>query len=229
MTLPLSIIIPTLNAGQTLDACLDAVIEANAIDIIVVDGGSADNTRDIAENRGVRVISSGAGRGKQMAMGGSEASAMWLLFLHADTILEKGWSDHVAQYIRNPQNSQNAAYFEFSLDSSSPQAQRLEKIVSWRCRRLGLPYGDQGLLIHSGVYRSLGGFSHLPLMEDVEFIRRIRRKTGAGNLNCLPVKAVTAADKYQREGYLFRSARNLLCLTAYLLGVPPHYIARIYG
>jgi len=198
------------------------------LQVIVVDGGSIDSTAQLADSMGATVITSMAGRGRQLATGANSANNEWFLFLHADTVLDPGWSAIVQNFVRN-YDGDAAAYFKFALDHDSPQAKRLERIVSWRCRRFALPYGDQGLLIHRDLYQSVGGYSLIPLMEDVDFLRRLRRKIGRNGLHCLPVRAVTAADRYRRDGYLIRSGRNLLCLTAYWLGVPSRYIARLYG
>jgi hypothetical protein len=97
--------------------------------------------------------------------------------------------------------------------------------VAWRCRVLGLPYGDQGLLIHRDLLACAGGMRPLPLMEDVDLVRRLGRR----RLVALPADAVTSAAKWQRQGYLRRSARNLMCLSLWFAGVPPRLIQRIYG
>jgi hypothetical protein len=101
----------------------------------------------------------------------------------------------------------------------------MERIVSWRSRALGLPYGDQGLVIHRDFYNALGGFQALPLMEDVDLVRRI----GKRRLHVLDATATTSAKRYQRTGYTRRAALNLLCLSLYFLRVPPRLIARLYG
>jgi len=225
----LSVIVPTLNAAQVLPATLSSLTELPESEIIVVDGGSSDSTVRIASEYGATVLSAKSGRGTQLAAGADAAKCEWFLFLHADTVLEPGWPQRVQEFIRTANSTMSAAYFRFALDHDSPQAQRLEKIVAWRCRRFGLPYGDQGLLIHRDLYRSAGGYSPVPLMEDVDFIRRLRRKTGRQGLQCLPARAVTGSERYRRDGYLLRSSRNLLCLTAYWLGVPTQFIARLYG
>jgi hypothetical protein len=97
--------------------------------------------------------------------------------------------------------------------------------VAWRCRVLGLPYGDQGLLIHRDLLREVGGMRALPLMEDVDLVRRL----GRSRLVALPQAAVTSARKWETEGYLRRSCRNLLCLSLWFIGVPPRLIRRLYG
>ncbi len=225
----LSVVIPTLNAGATLAACLAALADAREggflSEIIVVDGGSTDDTVAVATAAGVRVIAAPAGRGRQLAEGGRTAAGGWLLFLHADTRLAAGWAWAAAAFMAAPENAARAAVFRFALHDDGPAARRLERIVAWRCRVLALPYGDQGLLIGRGFYDGLGGFKPLPLMEDVDIVRRIGRR----RLTMLEATALTSAARYRRAGYLKRSARNLACLGLYFLGVPPAAIARIYG
>ncbi len=195
-----------------------------AAEVIVVDGGSADDTTNVARRCGARVIVAERGRGGQLRAGAQAAAGDWLLFLHADTVLEASWAQAVRAHIRRADAQACAAVFSFALDSDEPAARRLEAIVAWRTRRLGLPYGDQGLLISRALYGEIGGFRALELMEDVDIIGRIGRR----RLEMLPSRAVTSAVRYRRSGYLRRSTRNLCCLALYHMGLPPHLIARIY-
>lgn len=224
----LGIVIPTLNATPHLALCLEALREAggsSSPDVVVVDGGSSDGTPGLARDRGARVLRAPRGRGIQLAEGARAASGEWLLFLHADTVLASGWSAQALGFARDPANAGRAAYFRFALDDRRPAARRLEAMVDWRCRRLGLPFGDQGLLIARSFYERLGGFRPLALMEDVDLVRRIGRARLAG----LPVAARTSAARFRREGYVLRPLRNLTCLTGYYLGLPPSLIRRLYG
>ena len=122
-------------------------------------------------------------------------------------------------------NPDKAGYFRFALDSPDPRARRLERMVAWRCRVLGLPYGDQGLLIHRDLLERAGGMRPLPLMEDVDLIRRLGRR----RLVALDADALTSADKWQRDGWIRRSARNVCCLALWFVGVPLRWIVRLYG
>ncbi|MCY4589181.1 MAG: TIGR04283 family arsenosugar biosynthesis glycosyltransferase [Alphaproteobacteria bacterium] len=221
-----SVVIPTLNAGHSLSATVTALETGPDhgvdIELVVVDGGSTDGTVETARTLGARLVHAKRGRGSQLRTGGFRAAGPWLLFLHADTRLGAGWPRDVADLARTPQR---AGWFRFALDDDSARARRLERLVHWRSRRLGLPYGDQGLVIHRDLYHRLGGYPDIPLMEDVALVRRIGRARLVG----LPTPAVTSAARYRRDGYLLRSIRNLLCLSLYGLGVPPRRIARLYG
>ena len=222
-----SVVVPTLNAATTLPATLAALRDgASAVDEIVVsDGGSADGTPDVARAAGCRVVEGASGRGAQLAIGAAAARGEWLMFLHADTRLDPGWDAAVRRFSGEPRHADHAAYFRFALADAAPAARRIEAVVAWRCRTFGLPYGDQGLLIRAATYRALGGFAALPLMEDVEFVRRI----GRANLVELPVRAVTSAARYRRDGYWVRPLRNLVCLGLYFAGVAPARLAKLYG
>ena len=194
-------------------------------EIIVVDGGSRDGSPSIARQGGARVISAAKGRGRQLAAGALTANGDWLLFLHADTVLGADWPKPVRGFTASPTNVERAAAFTFALDDPAPSARRIERLVAWRNRRFGLPYGDQGLLISRAFYEEIGGFRPLELMEDVDIVRRI----GRDRLVVIEPKAVTSAERYRRGGYWRRPLWNLLCLGLYFAGVPPRTIARLYA
>jgi rSAM/selenodomain-associated transferase 2 len=221
----LSVVIPTLNATDRLETILRAITRADIVaEVTIADGGSTDATREIAHRHGALIIEAPRGRGSQLAAGAAAASGDWLLFLHADTVPGEGWIEAVARFADDRANRHRAAFFRFALDDVAPAARRLERLVAWRCRFLGLPYGDQGLLIGRGFYDLVGGFRDLPLMEDVDMVRRIGRRRLVG----LAAPGITSADRYRRDGYVRRPLRNLLCLTLYLLGIPPRLIVPIY-
>jgi len=217
-----SVVIPALNAARHLPATLCACDDVG--EILVVDGGSDDDTVPIARRWGARVIASDPGRGIQLQQGAAAAQRDWLLFLHADTVLGDGWGSAVREFVARPDNRWRAATFQFRLDDRSASARRLERMVEWRVRHLGLAYGDQGLLIHRTLYQSLGGFRPLPLMEDVDLIRRI----GRHRLAILAAIARTSAERWHQDGWWRRSLRNLGCLTLYFLGTPPQLLAKLY-
>jgi rSAM/selenodomain-associated transferase 2 len=230
----LSVIIPTLNAEETLPRALatlvPAVVHGVVREVIIADGGSTDGTAEIAEASGAKLIRAPRGRGSQLAAGASAAKGNWLLFLHADTELEQGWDVEVDKLFERVASGRTrspeiAAAFRFTLDDFSGAARFLERLVALRCFLLRLPYGDQGLIVNRRLYDRIGGFQALPLMEDVDLVRRIGRR----RLVMLRARAVTSPARYLDDGFLARIARNALCITLYYLRVPPSVIARIYS
>jgi rSAM/selenodomain-associated transferase 2 len=224
----LSVVIPTLNGGRTLDRTLAALVPG-AVDglvkeVVVADGGSTDETLAIADAAGCRTVAAERGRGTQLAAGAAAARADWLLFLHADTVLDEGWEAEVAAFIASG-DVERAATFRYALDDTRLRARVLETIVALRCAAIALPYGDQGLIISRRLYRAIGGFGAMPLMEDVDIVRRIGRR----RLTVLRHAAVTSAERYRREGFARRTLRNLACVTMFYLHVPPKVILRFYG
>jgi glycosyltransferase involved in cell wall biosynthesis len=193
--------------------------------IVVADGGSTDATRAIAEAAGARVIAAPRGRGSQIAAGVACATTPWLLLIHADTRPAPGWRQAAAAFMADPANAARAGYFRFALDDAAPQARRLERAVAWRCRRLALPYGDQGLLIRAETLAAVGGLRPIPIMEDVDLARRL----GRARLVALEAAFVTSAARWRAEGWWRRSARNLSCLALFFLGVPPARIVGLYA
>ena len=229
MSPPLSVIIPALDAAASLPATLAALGEGRerglVREVLMIDGGSRDGTAEVALRAGARVVATTQGRGNQLVVGAAAATGDWLLFLHADTRLGPGWADAVGGFTAAPANAARAGYLRYRLDDAASAARQLEMLVALRCRLLALPYGDQALLIARRFYDELGGFRPLPLMEDVEFARRIGRK----RLAPIAADAITSAARYRRGGYVARPLRNLGCLTLYFLGLPPQLLVRLYG
>lgn len=220
----LAALLPTLNAAATLGGTL-AALAGQVDEILVADGGSSDATAAIAAAAGASLVPAPRGRGSQLAAGTQAVIAPWILVLHADTMPGPGWREAAATFMGDPANADRAAYFRFALDDASPQARRLERAVAWRCRALGLPYGDQGLLIRRDYLIGLGGYRPIPIMEDVDLVRRIGRR----RLVAIDIPFVTSAERWRRDGWMRRSARNLACLALWRLGVPPERIARLYA
>lgn len=223
----ISVVIPTLNAAGSLEATLACLAEGGKLvrEIVVSDGGSNDETCDRARRAGCQVVTGDRGRGGQLVRGAQAARGEWLLFLHADTRLTGEWTGAVRSFMAQAGARDRAAVFRFALDDPGLPARILDAIVMARVRLLALPYGDQGLLISRILYDELGGFRPLPLMEDVDLVRRIGRR----RLAVLPAKAITSAIRYRRDGYVPRMARNAACLALYFAGMPPSTIARLYG
>jgi hypothetical protein len=157
-----------------------------------------------------------------MNEGASRAAGDWLLFLHADSRLPRGWD---AAILGLP-GAVVGGWFRFALDDGAWQARLIERGVAWRVRLLQLPYGDQGFFVRRRIFADLGGFAPLPLLEDVEFVRRLRR---AGRVVELPLPLLTSARRWRNDGWFRRSARNAVIIAAYLAGVSPARLARWYA
>lgn len=213
----ISAVVPTLNAAERLRECLHALQDAD--EIVVSDGGSIDDTAAIARSAGARLVEGSRGRGEQLARGAAAASHEALLFVHADTVLGPGAVRSAQDHLTR---SDRPACFALRLDDPAWQARWIERSVAARTRLLHLPYGDQGLAVRRDRYLAAGGFRPLPLMEDVDLIRRL------GPVTPLAAEALTSAERWRRDGWLHRSARNLLCLGLWRAGVSPERIARLY-
>lgn len=223
MRAPISVIIPTLNAGAALSDCLMSLMEgldAGLIrELIITDGGSQDATLALAEAWGAEIVSGPASRGGQLRRGCARAHAEWLLVLHADTVLEAGWTGPVITHLKGTR----AGWFRLRFDRDGFAARSVAGWANLRSR-FGLPYGDQGLLVPRSLYQQAGGYPDQPLMEDVDIARALR-----GNLAPIAACAVTSADKYARSGWLRRGGRNLWTLIRYFAGVAPAKLARSYA
>lgn len=227
----ISVVIPTLNAERTLphtlSALVPAAIQGVVREVIIVDGGSSDATQMVADAAGAEWLTAERGRGTQLAAGADAARGDWLLFLHADTVLEPGWEQEARTFVDRVERAgaAQAGAFRFCLDDFGFKPRILEAIVGARCLLFRMPYGDQGLLIPRRLYGSVGGFRPLPLMEDLDIARRIGRR----RLVMLRSRAITSAARYKRDGYLKRVARNISCFALYALRVPPRVLVRLYG
>ncbi|WP_082025035.1 TIGR04283 family arsenosugar biosynthesis glycosyltransferase [Ruegeria sp. ANG-R] len=222
MSAPISIVIPTLNAGPILQVTLQSLMEGLhqglIRELIVTDGGSDDPTREMADEAGARIVSGPPSRGGQLRRGCAEATGEWLLILHADTELQPGWSTVVAEHLKTAR----PAAFRLRFRASGFGARWVAGWANLRSRVFGLPYGDQGLLVRRQDYASTGGFPDQPLMEDVALIRALPRPV------LLKADAVTSAERYIRQGWFRRGARNLWTLMRYFLGADPHQLAQAY-
>lgn len=225
----ISVIIPTLNAARGLPRALAPLRGAAAGDlvteIIVSDGGSEDGTRAIAEAARARVVIGERGRGGQLKRGAAAARGAWLLFLHADTVLEETWADEARALAAEPMT---AGVFTLAFDAAGLAPRLVAAGANLRTRIFTLPYGDQGLLISRAHYDAVGGFADMPLFEDVELIDRIVAHGGRRALRRLKSHAVTSAARYEARGYARQVLRNWAMIVRYRLGVPAERIARDY-
>ena len=203
----LSVIIPTLNEANRLPSLLaDLKAWPNKFDLLIVDGGSTDLTVSIAQIQGIKVIKSvHSNRGYQLKIGASNAIGDWLLFLHADSRLDKEWVKRLETIIRNFSSERFAWYFNFKIKQDSIQFRVLETAVALRSHLLQSPYGDQGLLIHKSLYNNSGGFYPLKIMEDIDLIERIRR---TNKIKCIGLNLYTDGIQWVNSNVIKRAIKN---------------------
>ncbi len=219
----ISIIIPTLNEGENIKAVLDTTKASQNTEVIVVDGGSTDNTVEIAESLGIKVISSDRGRAKQMNAGAAVAGGDILLFLHADTLLPAKFDVMIRTTLQ--QTRAVAGAFSLKIDAPVVSLRLVEWGVSWRSHWLQMPYGDQGIFLFKDTFTEVGGFPELPIMEDFEFIRNLK---GRGNIVTIPVPVVTSARRWLQKGVWQTTFINQVVIIAYFLSVSPERIRSWY-
>jgi len=217
-----TIVIPLLFDADAASALLASLSPRLDVEVIVVDGAADPRLEAIVAAHGSAVLLRAApGRARQMNAGAARGAGEWLLFLHADSTLPAGWLPAIAGL----DNEVIGGWFRFALDDSAWQARIIERLTAWRVKHLNLPYGDQGLFVRRRAFEQLGGFRELPLMEDVEFARRLVR---AGRVASLPLPLRTSARRWRRDGWFRRSMKNLVLVGLYFLGVRPERLARWY-
>jgi rSAM/selenodomain-associated transferase 2 len=217
----ITVVIPSLNEEAWIRAAVGSAT-AGAMEVIVVDGGSTDATVAVARAAGARVVVAPRGRAAQLESGTVQATGEWLVFLHADTRLEAGWADALGRL----DAAVVGGAFRFSLDSPRRRYRLVETAVWLRCALLGLPYGDQGLFVRRSVLGSGGVFGNVPILEDVDLVRRLRRE---GRLAFLPVRAVTSPRRWEERGFWRTTLVNWYVLMLDAMGMPRERLARIYG
>lgn len=221
----ISVVIPTLNEEALLKRCIENLVsETVDCEIIVADGGSDDDTVSVAAGfPGISIVQTDRGRGRQLNAGAAGARGDILLFLHADTVLDRGWSSGVMSACKH--HGIVGGAFTFRIDYPGVHYRLTEHWVKLRCGLFSLPYGDQGIFIKRDIFEKLGGYREIALMEDVDLIERMKR---LGKIMILGERAHTHARKWAREGWFRTSVRNQIVMIMYRLGVDPSHLARIY-
>lgn len=212
-----------LNEAIALPATIASAQQCSGVEIIVVDGGSADDTVAIATKAGVRVLATGGGRAAQMNAGAAIAQGEVLLFLHGDTLLPSGYDDLIGAALAEPDTVGGA--FDLAIAGQGLGLALVAWGVRWRSRWLGLPYGDQALFVRGAVFRQLGGFPVLPIMEDFVFVQALKRR---GKLAIAPGTVITSNRRWQKLGILRTTAINQVMLLGYSVGISPQRLARWY-
>jgi len=201
----ISIIIPTINEANNLPLLLsDLSIIQKVGEIIIVDCGSKDKTIDVANIYGAKVYKSKErNRGLQLDLGAKNSKGEWLIFLHADTRLTNDWFIKIKSVFKGDKNF--IYNFKFKINNKKKIYRVLEILVNFRSRYLKQPYGDQGLIIHKSIYLKNNGFRKIPLMEDVDFFRRLKNKEDLKQLN-LPI--FTSSRKWERTNIFLQALKN---------------------
>jgi len=219
----ISIIIPTLNEAGVIKAAINRLPRSEQLEIIVVDGSSADATARVARELGVRVLSAAPSKAGQMNAGAAEARGDVLLFLHVDTRLPENFEEKVLAALSR--SGFGAGAFSLGIDSRNRGLRFIEHAANWRARLLKMPYGDQALFVARDLFNKIGGFPDYPIMEDFEFIRRLKRKS---KIAILPESVQTSPRRWQNLGVFKTWVINQLIVVAYFIGIPPHRLAFWY-
>jgi rSAM/selenodomain-associated transferase 2 len=219
----ISIIIPTRNEADSIGKFLPELLAVHGVELLVVDGGSTDNTVDIAKSLGAQVLSSSPGRAEQMNTGAEAAHGNILLFLHCDTKLAPGFVEQVGDALNQPEISAGA--FQLSIDGKGFGLRVIEWLVNFRSKILQMPYGDQGIFVTTDMFFSVGTFPRQPIMEDFELMRRLK---GRGKIKILPLRATTSARRWKKLGIMRTTAINQAIILGYLLGINPEKLAGWY-
>lgn len=219
----ISIIISVLNEARNISRTLEILKNKPNIEVIVVDGGSEDETVFIAQSFGVKVISTFPGRASQMNTGAAVATGNILLFLHGDTCLPANFEILITAALAKPKIVGGA--FKLGIDAKIRGRIIVEKMVNWRSRLFSLPYGDQAIFLKSTIFHQLGGFPNLPLMEDFEFILQLRR---LGKIEIVPMAVLTSGRRWEKLGIIRTTLINQLIIIGYLLGISPLKLASWY-
>ncbi|WP_017654029.1 TIGR04283 family arsenosugar biosynthesis glycosyltransferase [Fortiea contorta] len=219
----ISIIIPTLNEAGNIQNAIASTQNGTNVEIIVVDGGSEDDTVKIVQSLGIPVITSPSNRAVQMNLGAIAATGEILLFLHADTQLPTQYDCLIRAAL---QPGIVAGAFSLQIDASPAAIRWIEWGVNWRSRFLQMPYGDQAIFLTKQIFQEIGTFPELPIMEDFELMRRLK---SIGKITTLSVPVVTSARRWLQKGILSTTLLNQIVIIAYLLGISPQRIRRWYS
>ncbi|MDJ0596952.1 MAG: TIGR04283 family arsenosugar biosynthesis glycosyltransferase [Pleurocapsa sp. MO_226.B13] len=219
----ISIIIPVLNEAAIIKSTLDRLQDNANLEVIVVDGGSQDNTVIIVREMGVKVITASGGRSAQMNAGAKIAQGDILLFLHGDSKLPPEFFSLTLKTLKQPKAIAGA--FELAIEGEARSLRWIELLVKMRSHLFSLPYGDQGIFITKQAFAEVGGFPNLPIMEDFELIQRLKKK---GNIAIAPAAVTTSGRRWQKLGVWKTTLINQLIIAGYYLGISPTKLSKFY-
>lgn len=221
--LKVSIIIPTLNEGLVLERTLMEISRHAPHELIIADGGSRDDTLHIARKFTTRIIQTPPERARQMNAAAWISTGDILLFLHADSRVDIHCYRKMIEVIR--QEDKLGGAFSLAIDSEKMSLRLISALATLRSKYLHLVYGDQAIFVRTRVFQEMGGFSSLPICEDLDFFRRLRER---GSIVVLDEKAQTSARRWLEEGIWFTTLRNAVIATLFLLGFSPRILSKWY-
>jgi uncharacterized protein len=219
----ISVIIPALDEAGRIGETIQRALSGENVEVIVVDGGSRDETRQIARQQGAVVLKCSAHRGRQMNEGAAASRGEILLFLHADTRLPVGFDLTVRRCLQ--ERNVAAGAFQFAVSGNFSGKRLVEWMVNLRSKIFGMPYGDQGLFLRRILFNSMGGYPQLRIMEDYEMVRRLKKKGRMRLLGCL---VETSGRRWRKLGLLRTTFINQRLLLAYRRGVSEQTLLKIY-
>ncbi len=220
----LSVIIPTLNEADYISRTLAAAEQGRNVETIVVDGGSHDQTVDIAKSFKTVVVCTSASRAGQMNAGAAAATGGMLLFLHADTLVPQKFDELIRHTL--PKSGVAAGAFKLQIESPVATFRIIERLANWRSQRLHMPYGDQAIFMLAEIFHKIGGFLEIPIMEDFELMRRLRKR---GRIIIIPTAVTTSPRRWLNNGIYRTWFMNQVMISAYLFGIPPIKLKRWYN
>ena len=219
----ISVIIPALNEAEYISRTIGRLQIESDLEIVVVDGGSQDNTFEVAKSLGAKVVSATPPKAAQMNAGAAVATGDVLLFLHADTRLPQNFQGLVRNAVSQSEFSVGA--FQMGIDSDARGLRFIERVANWRSRYLQMPYGDQGIFVLRNLFNEIGGFPDMPIMEDFELIRRLKQK---GKVAILEASVQTSPRRWLNFGIFKTWILNQIIIGAYFLGVSPERLSQWY-
>ena len=220
----ISILIPTLNEALILEDSLRAISDLNPHEIIVIDGGSTDSTASVARNFATWTITSKPGRANQMNAGAKIATGDLLLFIHADSKLTQQSFSRMRKAMAL--NGPAGGAFSLQIESEKASLKVISLLATWRAKYLNLVYGDQTIFVRTEIFQKMGGFSPLPICEDLDFFRRLSRQ---GRVILLKEKTHTSARRWKAEGVLYTTIRNITIGGLFLIGFSPQTLSKWYS
>jgi rSAM/selenodomain-associated transferase 2 len=228
MNTNISVIIPVLNESQIINSTIDYIYSLDFdgdAEIIVADGSTGGKTINAINHPDVKKIIAKKGRGSQMNKGAAVASGDVLLFLHADTLLSHDALDQIIAASQSQDVVGGA--FDLGIRSEKKIFRAIERGASIRSRLTRIPYGDQAIFIKRRFFNQIGGYKDIPIMEDVDLMRRI--KASGKKIKIIPCNVQTTARRWEKEGILYCTLRNYTLIMLYYLGVSPDKLKKFYS